>query len=215
MAYWDYCIKADGDAPSISARAAELGWDGICILSDGKVREGGTTSLVRGLLIEASSPEGLKRAVRSRRKEFGIIAVLGKDEEMNRAATETAEADILIPAAGTKVDVIMARLARENGVRIAFDFSQLLHSTLEERGRLFSQMAVNAMCVRKARAPFILTSGALSEFGLRAPSELSAFGRLLGFQDAGCMSCIDDRLVRENMKRLSGRWVMPGVEVEA
>ncbi len=216
MMYWDYCVRADTEAEESAATARKLGWKGICILSEGAAKKRGDDmeDATEGLLIKGKNPEDVKKRARSRRKDFGIIAVIGTTEDANRAAAETKEVDILIPGVGTKVDVTMARIAKEKDVRIAFDFSALIHSTLEDRGRIFSQMKKNADSVRKMRARFILTSGALSAFGLRAPSELASFGRLLGFKEPDIKESMSGALIEENMKRLSGRWIMPGVEVE-
>jgi len=67
--------------------------------------------------------------------------------------------------------------------------------------------------IRKYRAPFVLTTGAFDASGLRAPSELFALGKVLGFQDKEIKLPLSDFIIKENRKRLSGKWVMPGVEV--
>ncbi len=214
MKLWDYCVLADSDLGEVAKIAGKLGWDGLCVFGG----EAGTgkagAEMVRGLMIEEKNSEQMRKKVRSERKKFGIIAVMGTSDDMNRAACETSGVDLLLPRGGTRIDVVMAKLAREKNVRIGFEFGQLLHSTLEERGALFSQMLKNAKSVKKSRAPFAIVSGALSEFGLRAPSELMAFGRVLGFDSPEIRDAMSGKALEENRKRLSGRWIMPGVEVE-
>jgi len=217
MKFWDYCVREGADIKEAIAMAEKLGLSGICVLGreDAKLPPvKSKTEAVRGLLVEEKNPDLMRKKVRKNRKNFQIIAVAGKDDTMNRIAIETPEVDMLLPGGETKIDVVMAKLARENNVKIGSEFGDLLHSTLEERGRLFSQMLKNAKSVKKFRAPFAIVSGALSEFGLRSPSELTAFGKVLGFDEPGIKDAMSGKLIEDNRKRLSGKWIMPGVEVE-
>ncbi|UCD02618.1 MAG: hypothetical protein JSV63_02380 [Candidatus Aenigmatarchaeota archaeon] len=214
MKLWDYCVRDDSNPKELAGMAEKLGWNGVCILGDKEIVKGRTeTELVRGLVIDEKSPEIMKRRVIKERKKFGMIAVEGRDDRMNRVALETPELDILLPGKDGRIDAVMAKLAKENNVRIAFEFGVLLHSTLEERGRIFSQMLKNAQSVKTFKAPFAIVSGALSEFGLRSPSELTAFGKVLGFDESEIKKSMSGHVVEENLKRLAGKWIRPGVEV--
>lgn len=215
MKSWDYCVRDDSDSKALAKMAEKLGWSGVCILGDKVVKAPKAgAEIIRGLLIDEKNPEIMKRKVRNLRKDFEMIAVEGKDDTMNRIALETPEVDLLLPGRETKIDVVMAKLAKDNNVGIAFEFGVLLHSTLEERGRIFSQMLKNAQSVKKFRAPFAIVSGALSEYGLRSPSELTAFGKVLGFDESGIKKNMSGYAVEENRKKLSDKWIGPGVEVE-
>ena len=108
----------------------------------------------------------------------------------------------------------MARLARKNNVAIGLDLNQLMSSYRLGRIQEFSAMAEAARVARRFRAPITLTSGARDPWDMRSPSELIAMGRLLGFTEAEARQGLSDRTVRENRKRLSGKWIMPGVEIE-
>jgi ribonuclease P/MRP protein subunit RPP1 len=217
MGFWDYCVREDADIRETARMAEKLGLSGICVLGKGDANPAQAkhkAEVATGLLVEEKNPDLMRKHVRKNRKSCEMIAVAGNDDMMNRIAAETPEVDILLPAAGTKIDVVMAKAARKNSVRIGFEFGLLLHSTLQERGRLFSQMMLNAQSVRKFGAPFVIVSGAQSEFGLRSPSELIAFGKVLGFDESMIKKGLSPGMIRENRKRLSGKWVMPGVEVE-
>ncbi|MFQ5648206.1 MAG: RNase P subunit p30 family protein, partial [Candidatus Aenigmatarchaeota archaeon] len=144
--------------------------------------------------------------------------VRGGDADLNRAAVETPEVDILAhPWRERKdcgLDHVMAKLAAKNRVAVQFDFSELLHSSKRSRVQLLAQLMAAAELVRKYRAPFIISSGARAPFDLRAPSDLVSFGRVLGFRDPDIKRALSGGIVKENRKRLSGKWVMPGVEIE-
>ncbi|MCD6495641.1 MAG: hypothetical protein J7K54_00035 [Candidatus Aenigmarchaeota archaeon] len=214
MTFWDYAVLADEDLPAIAETAKKLGLDGLCLLAGKPEVPDSVTDIAAGVLIEASKPDDVRKLARKSRKSHEIIAVAGTEESISRAAVETAEVDMLIPSGHTKIDITMAKLARKNNVCIAFSFSQLLQSSLQDRGAVFAQMLKNAGMVIRAKAPFLIVSGALSEYGLRSPSELTAFGSLLGFSGKDVRDALSARLIEENRKRLSKGWVMPGVEVE-
>jgi ribonuclease P/MRP protein subunit RPP1 len=194
--------------------AAGMGWSGICILSEKRPdrKSQGQPGVMHGFLLRPKGPGEVAKLQRNR--DETIVAVLGTSDEVNRVSCENPGVTMLLPGGGTKVDVIMARLAKENGVRIAFEFAPLLHAAPGERGKVFSQMRMNARSVRKMGAPFILSSGALSSYGLRSPPDLSSLGRLLGFSDPQVRESMGPALSEEHGKRRSGRLIMPGVEVE-
>jgi RNase P/RNase MRP subunit p30 len=49
---------------------------------------------------------------------------------------------------------------------------------------------------------------------MRSPHDITVFGKILGLSESQVKLGISDRLIKENRKRLSGKWVMPGVEIE-
>jgi ribonuclease P/MRP protein subunit RPP1 len=215
MKSYDYCILASSD--EIIRKAEGLGWDGVCILESGtavKEMPRSRMDVMKGLLIETAKPDEARSAAQRARKIQEIVAVRGLNEDVNRIASETPEVDILLPGPGARIDFVMVKLARKNNVAVGFDFSQLLHSSRRERSSAFSVMLENAKIVKKFGAPFVLTSGAVSEWDLRAPSELAAFGRVLGLDAPSIREAMSGKMAEENRKRLGGKWVMPGVEVE-
>ena len=198
-----------------------MGWTGICILSKKPAeKESLDTDTAYGLLIEAK-PGRVRELARKSRKDYEIIAVAGGDLEVNRAAVECPEVDLLLYPWGKGevrrdpgVNYIIAKLAAKNNVAIEFSLSQLVESSGKTRGIVFAHMVNTARIVRKAKAPFALTSGAQSPWEARAPEELKALGRALGFTEPQIKKALDGGIVKENRKRLSGKWAMPGVEKE-
>jgi ribonuclease P/MRP protein subunit RPP1 len=141
----------------------------------------------------------------------------GGTVELNRIIMETPEIDILLNhdiSGQCGINHVLARIAKKNGVAIGFDFNQLMTSYRLGRVQEFSAMVETARMVRKFKAPYVLTSGAMDPWDMRSPSELIAMGRLLGFSEGEARKGLSDHIVRENRKRLSGKWVMPGVEIE-
>ena len=208
--------------------AKKLGLAGIGITVPWKERES-----LKGIMQEARAIKGIDVAVglelsgkaheiqalaKSARRQNELIIVRGGSEEVNRAALETPEVDILVSPALQSGDAginhILARLGAKNNVAICFDFWEVLQSYKKTRSQILSSYLETARFVRKYKCPFILSAGALSEWDMRAASELMAFGKFLGFQEGQCKAALSGRIVAENRKRLGGKWVMPGVEVE-
>jgi len=173
--------------------------------------------LAVGTEVCAARAGQLRPAVCRVRKSADIIVVRGGTEELNRAAVETPEADILLDhsvGGRSGINHVLAKLARKNNVSIGFDFNQVVTSYRMGRIQDFSAMVETARTVRKYSTPFVLTSGARDPWGMRSPSELLGLGSQLGFTAGESGKGLSDEIVRENRKRLSGKWVMPGVEIE-
>jgi ribonuclease P/MRP protein subunit RPP1 len=173
--------------------------------------------LALGTEVVSGRPGQLNKLVSGVRRTVEIVVARGGTAELNRAVVETPEVDILINHdidGQCGINHVLARLAKKNGVAIGFDFNQLMSSYRLGRIQEFSCMVEAARQVSKARAPLVLTSGAQDPWDMRSPSELMAMGRQLGFSGTEIRKGLSDSMVRENRKRLSGKWVMPGVEVE-
>jgi len=214
MRFYDYCVLASG--PQTQGMASDLGWHGVCLAGApaSGASKGAGPDLLSGLLINAKSPEALGKDVAAKRKSFEIVIARCATDDACRAASGTPGVDIIIPPDSCRMDYITARMARKNGTAIGFEFAQLLHSSGEERCRRFSAMLESARVVRGVKAPFALVSGAVTEWDLRAPSELESFGRVLGFGTPAIRTALSGRLAVRNRKRLGGGWVQPGVEVD-
>jgi ribonuclease P/MRP protein subunit RPP1 len=170
-----------------------------------------------GLEIQAK-PNQISHLAKSLRRQYELILVRGGSEELNRAALETAEVDMLIHPGLENgepgVNHILARLGARNNVAICFDFWDIVQSYKKTRSNLLSSMMETARFVRKYKCPFVLSSGAMNEWDMRGASELIAFGKFLGFDERQCKRALDGGILRENRRRLAGKWIMPGAEIE-
>jgi ribonuclease P/MRP protein subunit RPP1 len=219
--FYDLHVQAEpGKAAEMARR---LGLDGIGLtLPSGShaSREsvkGLPVDVAIGIEIKGKAGQ-IQNMARSLRRQYELILVRGGSEEANRAALETAEVDMLIHPSlengGPGVNHILARLGAKNNVAVCFDFWDILRSYKKTRSNVLSSMMETARFVRKYRCPFVLSSGALSEWDMKAAPELIAFGKFLGFEEGECRKALDGSILKENRKRLGGKWVMPGVEVE-
>ncbi|MBI4019926.1 MAG: hypothetical protein HY367_01225 [Candidatus Aenigmarchaeota archaeon] len=217
--YYDLCVKADS-AEETPPFGKQLGWHGFGVLFAGAQEMEAAMAkgldVYTGVSIRAGKAGELSRLARSLRMRAEIIAVESAIPEVSRAALETEEVDILVmdPKVETGFNHITARLAQKSNVAICFSFRELLHSHGKTRADAFHSYLEAARLCRKFHAPFVISSCAESRWDLRSPPDLMSFGRLLGFTDPQIKEALSGSIGRENRKRLSGKWVMPGVEIE-
>jgi len=226
---YELCVMVPATETGAALETAKrLGWKGLCLLAgknDTKaVKEAASKSRIKasiGLLLEPKSKNELKRQVSASRRNFGLIAVKPGSPELSRSAAETRGVDLLIGWESTGqaptdrvIDYVTIKIAAENRVAIAFSLQPLLAAYDRGRASVMSKYIEAARFVRKYKTPSVLTAGAISQWDLRSPSELAAFGRVLGFNGREAKQAISGSLLEENSKRLSGKWIMPGVELE-
>lgn len=227
MKYYDVCVKS-GKPKEALGIAEKLGWNGIGLIVPYSVNymkqiselketfRGVKTKLDVGFGVEINTKDSrqIKKIARSIRKDVELVVVRGMGTEVDRVALETPEVDIITHHNDMRINQVLAKLAAKNNVAIGFIFSNILLSYKRTRVSLFSTMIKDAKILKKYGSPFILSSGAISEWDLRSPSDMLAFGKLLGFQDNQSVKGMSDSILKENRKRMGKKWVMPGVEIE-
>jgi ribonuclease P/MRP protein subunit RPP1 len=226
MSFYEYHVHPEVDLEGMLRTLETLGWSGVCFVCESLERieefkkklEKAGIDIAFGYKIKTSNPNNIPKIAKKIRKRVEIILVNGGDLEINRKACETSEVDILThPEFGRNdsgLDYVMAKFAKENGVSIEFNFRSLLLSYKKSRSDIFSRMLENAKLIRKYKAPFVLSSGAIEPNDLRSPSELISFGKVLGLNPKNIKINLSGKILEENRKRLGGKWVMPGVEIE-
>ncbi|MBU0530583.1 MAG: hypothetical protein KKC05_02820 [Nanoarchaeota archaeon] len=220
--YYDNHVRFEGFEEAIKI-AKTLGWSGVVLIHkwDSVLKPRNGKGIISGAEI-SGNPDYVRRTAQKIRSKFDVICVRGGDLLVNREAVENPLVDMLIqpwgdPIAGLRNDpglnYVMIKLAKKNNVFIDFSLNDLIKSHKRTRVKLFSHMTKAAKLVRKYHAPFTLSSGALSRWDMRAPSDLKSFGKVLGFEDAEIKKAMSDVIVKENKKRISSRWIQPGIEL--
>jgi len=223
---YDNHVKCD-NIESITKVAKLLGWSGFVLVKKWKTGMKFENKKKSGLNIISGAeiggrPDEVRKMAQKLRKSVDIIVVKGGDLEVNRQAVETPYVDVLIQPWGDPINKlrndpgfnhIMAKLAKKNSVFIDFNITDLIKSHKKTRVKLYSHMMKVAKLVKKYNTPFILSSGAISEWDMRSPSDLKSFGKILGFEDSHIKKAISDVIIKENQKRKKSGWIQPGVEV--
>ena len=224
MKFYDMHINSE-EAEKTAEMAKKLGWDGLVFIrkwnGNGKKIESISEQIKKiksldasfGVFIETTNANDMQKIIRSIRKNVPIIIVKTYDLNFNRTVLETPEIDVL-SGSDIKLNHVMAELASKNNIAIEFNFHDIITSYKKSREHIFINMIENAKFIKKYRSPFIITSGAMNQWDIRSPFDIFSFGRLLGFKDPEIKKAMSDFIVKENRKRLSGKWIAPGIELE-
>lgn len=133
-------------------------------------------------------------------KDFKIV--VGGDDKKNRKAVEDKNVDILMGPEKIRnrdfmhyrdsgLNQVLCRLARENKIRIGFNFNDVLKS--EDRKNILGRMIQNVRLCRKFRVKMVLISGAKNELEMRASRDLISFGICIGMSPGEAKQALNFR----------------------
>lgn len=218
--------RPDGDSTvsRLALTAADFGFDGIVVRNHGDapasydpdaIREAYGIDVVTGVEIRADNPSRASGFVGAHRADQTMVLVHGGDPAINRFAVEQAAVDVLAHpmADGGDFNHVLARAARENGVRVEFDLSNVLRAAGGRRVKAIADLRKLAELVDDADAPYVVSASARSHLQVRAPRELQAVGAVIGLSAGRIEQGLVEwqRLVRRNRSRQSDAFVEPGV----
>ena len=168
---------------------------------------------------EARNLKELKFLAKKRRS-FDLLLARGGEVEMNRAACETREVDILTHPEYQRndpgLDHVCMKFAVENSVAIEVNFREILVTNKKTRATVMANIAKNIKLAKKYHAPIVLCSGAVSHWELRAPECLVSMACQLGLKLDEAKKAISEipKIIIERAKeRKSEKWIMPGVRI--
>jgi|SRR3989344_6486496 len=176
--------------------------------------------IVSSVMMKASNPEEMKKAVRAVREKAEIVMVHGGDYAVNRSACENPMVDILChPELGRRdsgLDHICAKAARENGVAVEINFREILESHRKNRAYVMSSIKRNVKLLVKYETRIVSTSGAVTKWGMRPGRDIAALANLMGMDLGAAIASVSDvqeEIVRINREKLAGkRW--EGVRID-
>ncbi|MFC7203851.1 RNase P subunit p30 family protein [Haloferax namakaokahaiae] len=214
----------DGEstASRVARTAVRYGYDGIVIrASDARpeydrLRERLDADLVDAVEIQAEDPEHASGAVGNYRPQRELLVLRGGTNALNRFAVEHSRVDVLSQPMRDSGDFnhVLAKAARDNGVRIEFDFGPVLRSEGGTRVQALSNLRKLRDLVEYYDAPYVVSAGARSHLELRTPRELAALGEIIGFDREQVMEGLREwgRLTARNRERTSESFIAPGVK---
>lgn len=221
-------VHARPDGESTVARlaltAAEYGFDGVVVRNHGDepatysptaVGDTHGIDVVPGVEVRADDPSQAGGFVGVHRDRHPLVLIHGGDPELNRFAVEQAAVDVL---AHPMVDSggfnhVLARTARENGVRVEFNLRRVLRAEGGRRVQALSDLRRLWELVDTYDTPYVVSADPRSHLQLRAPRELQAVGDVVGLSGAAVEHGLAEwgRLAERNRARGSDAFVEPGV----
>jgi ribonuclease P/MRP protein subunit RPP1 len=211
----------------LASTAADQGYEGLVVRTADAaydreaIAERYGIDVVDGVEIDVDDPTsaaGHLGNVRSgSRTDYTVVAVAGGSAAMNRFAVERDRVDVLarpLADADDGFDQATARAAREHGVRVEFDLGLVLRTEGGTRVRALQDLRRLREVVDHFGAPFVVSARAGSHLQLRAPRELVAVGKQVGFDPETVREGLREwgRLAERNRRRQSPEFIEPGVE---
>lgn len=171
--------------------------------------------IISGVEIVADEISGLKKKIKNYRHRVDVLLVHGGNPKINRAAVENPDVDVLAHPSHY-LNHILAKSAAENEVAIEFNLDALIYTRGVSRVRALSAFQRNLKLARKFGVSMVLTSGARSQYDLRAPREMISLAGLFGMSEdeaVGALSKTPWSMVIRNKKKKQPGYVMEGVEI--
>ncbi|MFH1125690.1 MAG: RNase P subunit p30 family protein [Candidatus Altiarchaeota archaeon] len=228
MNYYDLCIRTSDIG--VLNKAASLGWSGVSVVQEmekaGKSKlpkKIGETEIYNGVLISKDVEKNSRKAL-----DFAdLILVSGGDDDINRAASECWEVDILlhpefnrekdyIDYKNAGLDHVMASFMAERGIALGVDFSQILNSSGRTLVQNIGRIRQNVRIALKYKVPVVLVSGAADIFGLRGPLDFAAIHPLIGVPEhlaKKVVSSFPAYIVQKMNDRNNPNIILKGLEV--
>ncbi|WP_435358545.1 RNase P subunit p30 family protein [Haloarchaeobius sp. DFWS5] len=221
-------VHAHPDGASTVSRfahtAAEYGYDGIVVRNHGDTRaeydaerigDEYDLDVVPALEIRADNPTQASGYVGNYRRQFPLLLVHGGDVTMNRFAVEQERIDVLAHPMRREGDFnhVLAKAAAENGVRVEFNFRNVLGITGGGRVQSLRSLRKLRELVEKFDVPYVVSGDPTSHLELRASRELVALGECIGFSAEQIRDGLTEwgRLADRNRERDSDAFIEPGV----
>ena len=221
-------VHARPDGESTVARLAltarEYGFSGIVVRNHGDspasydpeaIRTAYGVDVVPAVEIRAETPSQAGGFVGSHRSDQTVVCVHGGNPKLNRFAVEQAAVDVLAhPMAGDgDFNHVLARTARENGVRVELSLRRVLRASGGRRVRALADLRKLWELLEAYEAPYVVSADPDSHLKLRSPRELRAVGQQIGLSAEIVETGLAEwgRLAERNRNRGSDMFVEPGV----
>lgn len=221
-------VHADPDGDSTVARLAltarEYGYDGIVVRNHGdspasydpdEIRETYGIDVVPGVEIRADDRSRASGFIGTHRETQTLVCIHGGSVEMNRFAVEQAAVDVLAHpmAADGDFNHVLAREATENGVRVEFSLRGVLRDSGGTRVQTIADLRKLREIVETYDVPYVVSADPRSHLQLRAPRELQAVGKAIGFTGEQIAAGLREwrHLTERNRTRQSDAFIEPGV----
>ncbi len=216
--------SGDSTAARFARTAARYGFDGIVVRArsnvvdhDGaRIADATGIDVVDAVEVVADDQQGASGSVGNFRPKATLLLLRGGSNGLNRFAVEQDRIDVLTrPMAGDgDFNHVLARAARDHGVRVEFDLGPVLRSNGGYRVQAIRDLRRLRKLVEHYDAPYVVSANPSSHLQLRSPRELVAIGETIGFSAAQIRDGLAEwrRLAVRNRELASESFIAPGVK---
>lgn len=199
--FYDLCLRETSE--EMEKFAEELGWTA-------------TNCDFETVFLKAKDWGELKNKINNNREQADVLVFEGGNAELNRKAAGSPKIDVLLhPEKDRKdsgIDHVIAEKAADNKVALGFDLQQLMESE-KEQTHVLTAWRKNLRLCKKYETPYIITSGAKKKLELRAPRELAAILKSIGFKGNRAVSTTPKEILKRAEKVNKDGFIRPGEKV--
>ncbi len=212
-------LPGPGKTAEMLSHANHLGYSAVGC--GGDPPSDASIDVISRLDVAPRSQQDLQRMLKGNRRKHEVISVLCLSKGVARRAAKNPRVDLLrfprCPSRRTVwLDRQQAALAGEGGCQFEVVASDLLTQDPEKLGYVIKQLEKEVLNARRYDVPVVLSSGADSVNGMRAPRSLAALMSLIGLGEEESLDLVSVNpwaLVERNRDKLSASYVSPGVRV--
>lgn len=212
-------LPGPGKTAEMLSHANHLGYSAVGC--GGDPPSDASIDVISRLDVAPRSQQDLQRMLKGNRRKHEVISVLCLSKGVARRAAKNPRVDLLrfprCPSRRTVwLDRQQASLAGEGGCQFEVVASDLLTQDPEKLGYVIKQLEKEVLNARRYDVPVVLSSGADSVNGMRAPRSLAALMSLIGLGEEESLDLVSVNpwaLVERNRDKLSASYVSPGVRV--
>ena len=212
-------LPGPGKTAEMLSHANHLGYSAVGC--GGDPPSDASIDVISRLDIAPRSQQDLQRMLKGNKRKYEVISVLCLSKGVARQAAKNPKVDLLrfprCPSRRTVwLDRQQASLAGEGGCQFEVVASDLLTQDPEKLGYVIKQLEKEVLNARRYDVPVVLSSGADSVNGMRAPRSLAALMSLIGLGEEESLDLVSVNpwaLVERNRDKLSASYVSPGVRV--
>ena len=209
--FYDFLTHPDSPG-QMAAEAKRYGFSGI-VVTNSKINEDillpDDFSIYKGIEIQAK-PSRIREEIKKLKNSNLISIVRGGEEEINRAALESAGLDILLQP--LEFNNVLAKAASDNSIAIGFNLGSLIKLKGDARIRELNYMRINVKHARKYKLKMILTSDPGSVYDLRSPREMVAISSLFGMTQSEAIDAMSATPL-DILRSKSPFYIQEGIEI--
>jgi ribonuclease P/MRP protein subunit RPP1 len=210
--------------------AHRLGHESICLSDFGAIDPSQVESLLKeckGLTpnvysradVSPKTPRELSQKLNNIRRKVDLVAVECSTENICRFASTNRFVDILTLSPIAKAPVfteIVARNCAKNGIALEITLIPFIRYYGKVRAKLLRIWRKILSVALRNDVIFVIGTGALSKYELRAPREMLLLAKLVGLpQDLAKQSLLENpfKLIERRILERNGKIIMPGLRI--
>lgn len=159
-----------------------------------QLNESTKLDLYKGIVINHTNPQLLRKDVQRLDKKVDLIMANGGEEKINRVICETPQIDIInhpyLHKRNSGINHVLSKLMVENNITVNINLTDILQHRGYFKAKILNQVNQLLMLQRKYGFRTVLSSGSESFFDVRSPKSMIMLSQLTDMDIDYAKKCI-------------------------